>query len=1457
MKNLKIFWLLMALCLLMVTTALADVRPPVEVRVLGEPRALVPGQPYQGQLELVTDMMGDFTDFRFEGEGWRQSRLDVPDNVFLNKSGRLVIDFELEADAAAGPLEFVFEFDGYSVRESLDLSQAHLKRMTTNGEVSAIRDDGSVSPAGLEHRSLPVPVVEPAAKAADDDEDDPTATVNRTIRVHGRFTYQRSDGVTIGADAVWVRVYDEDIFGDDQLASVVTDAYGYYDVNIDTGDAGETNPDLYVHFQSSNAQVNVKDATWGNTYTWATGTNDNYSGSTWNVGSLQPSDEGEHPALHILTDLARTWRWTINHEGYNTPTVDCQWPDGTSGAWYNGQIHISSGREWNEATHTHEYGHHWIGNYAVQIAPDYCNGICDTPTCGHCIWCQETDHDAFSEGWPNWYADVLTRSYAGDYGIASLFTRNQENLNTCGGVLDDPLLTEGFLGALMRDIEDGTNDDHSQYPGFADVMSWGTNEIFDVVDFDHSTTPMGFLNDFKARYPSSREPLWETAKNCGYEIDVTAPGAATGMASSHSTVGDSPDPTVYYSWTIPYDDASGIAGYGIYISGAPGMPSSVQDIGDVSSYTTPALAPGTYYFNLRAVDRAGRWSGSYAYFGPVTIRAAEPSDLTYRTSGTWDYPVVPRNDATASAGAAAVSPTLDGNLSTTRWNVIGTNQGESSTSVGFQTRLYVDNVYRMAWSWNPIGAGGNFYGANSSAFSVIGGRHTFEARYDATDLVPEENENNNVYAHQFIWTPLELAANTPVVRVTPPELTGGWDSVVDGQPKYYNCDGLAPASLGWWNAIAIHAVANDDDYDIRLHEPTTGSENGFGANLGFSSRAAGCLDAVLFNRNVAGSVYYNGGVLNWGDDTGNYIAEHVTSVGMAFGDSVDVAFAADDFIILREFYVAADDTGYVSITVDIDPADGPVYVQRLDRFFETGTLYNTQVTTDAVTGRARLDFHTGDIGYNCLVIYRDPKDGNAALNTTVEIQQTPPDFTPLLASGWHAPLVPRPADDGLPGGVALPDTLFGNVASTYLNIAVENDSPTGGTPLLGRVFLDGVNTWWLSWGNFPANGYSLFNWANSWTVRGGRHTLDIRLDPLDAVEEIWEDNNIYGEQYVWSPLDVALNNRVTRSMPPDRVGGWDEITSGEILWYNCDGLRVPSRSTWWQAMAVMPGFGTDVDLRLHERLDGTKDGFGGNMAYSGWGMESSDFSIVNYNYATHVGYDVGVLNIAGNGSYRADHAGSNLIGTDPVGATGTYTIPAGAIIDLHEVNLSAGAMAVHVVDEGGGVDWGVSLMPPGVEFLSKSDAIASAWSAGPGEDEQLANVTISTAGYHCLVVWKAKSGDLAKTGSYHLAFGHGASAAPDQIVPQVTGLQNVYPNPFNPQTTIVFDLAKPASTDIAIYDLKGALVTTLRRESLGVGRHEVVWRGLDDRGQRVASGVYMVRMQAGDYSEMKKLMLVK
>jgi hypothetical protein len=74
----------------------------------------------------------------------------------------------------------------------------------------------------------------------------------------------------------------------------------------------------------------------------------------------------------------------------------------------------------------------------------------------------------------------------------------------------------------------------------------------------------------------------------------------------------------------------------------------------------------------------------------------------------------------------------------------------------------------------------------------------------------------------------------------------------------------------------------------------------------------------------------------------------------------------------------------------------------------------------------------------------------------------------------------------------------------------------------------------------------------------------------------------------------------------------------------------------------------------------------------------------------------------------------------------------------------------------------------------------------------------------------------------------------------------VYPNPCNPRTTIWFELPRSAQASVTIHDLAGRLVRTLRRGPLAASRHQVVWDGISDRGDRAASGVYVVRLTTSD-----------
>jgi hypothetical protein len=93
--------------------------------------------------------------------------------------------------------------------------------------------------------------------------------------------------------------------------------------------------------------------------------------------------------------------------------------------------------------------------------------------------------------------------------------------------------------------------------------------------------------------------------------------------------------------------------------------------------------------------------------------------------------------------------------------------------------------------------------------------------------------------------------------------------------------------------------------------------------------------------------------------------------------------------------------------------------------------------------------------------------------------------------------------------------------------------------------------------------------------------------------------------------------------------------------------------------------------------------------------------------------------------------------------------------------------------------------------------------------------------------------------------------------PDLTGLGEIYPNPFNPSTTIPFVLTASANVKLNIFDAQGKLVRTLEDGARPAGMHQVVWDGRDDDGRQAATGVYFVRLVAGSYEMTKKVVMLK
>ena len=103
------------------------------------------------------------------------------------------------------------------------------------------------------------------------------------------------------------------------------------------------------------------------------------------------------------------------------------------------------------------------------------------------------------------------------------------------------------------------------------------------------------------------------------------------------------------------------------------------------------------------------------------------------------------------------------------------------------------------------------------------------------------------------------------------------------------------------------------------------------------------------------------------------------------------------------------------------------------------------------------------------------------------------------------------------------------------------------------------------------------------------------------------------------------------------------------------------------------------------------------------------------------------------------------------------------------------------------------------------------------------------------------------------------SGMPGQPSTQRTGyeLYSNYPNPFNPTTTILFDLPLSQQVRLSIFTVDGRRIATLLEDLVTDGRHQVTWNGRDRSGRLVASGTYFYRLEAEDFVETKRMTLLK
>jgi hypothetical protein len=84
-----------------------------------------------------------------------------------------------------------------------------------------------------------------------------------------------------------------------------------------------------------------------------------------------------------------------------------------------------------------------------------------------------------------------------------------------------------------------------------------------------------------------------------------------------------------------------------------------------------------------------------------------------------------------------------------------------------------------------------------------------------------------------------------------------------------------------------------------------------------------------------------------------------------------------------------------------------------------------------------------------------------------------------------------------------------------------------------------------------------------------------------------------------------------------------------------------------------------------------------------------------------------------------------------------------------------------------------------------------------------------------------------------------------------------YPNPFNPTTTIMFEIGVAGKTQVDIYNIKGQKVKTLFDEEMETGQHSIIWNGKDSNNKNVSSGMYFYKISVNGKQKTKKMIMLK
>ena len=395
----------------------------------------------------------------------------------------------------------------------------------------------------------------------------------------------------------------------------------------------------------------------------------------------------------------------------------------------------------------------------------------------------------------------------------------------------------------------------------------------------------------------------------------------------------------------------------------------------------------------------------------------------------------------------------------------------------------------------------------------------------------------------------------------------------------------------------------------------------------------------------------------------------------------------------------------------------------------------------------------------------------------------------------------------------------------------------------------------------------------------------------------------YSGSGVWiAMLDAGFNNMTHEALVDvDVIARWDFVNNDSVV--SDEPLQMGSGNHGTYTLSALAGFepsrligpayGASFLLAKTENTDWER-----HVEEDDWiaGAEWAD-SIGADIISSSLGYSTGFTNGEPDYSWTEMDGNTTIVarGADIAASRGILVVNSasnGGFVSLPANTLGSPAdgdsvLAIGAVDASG-VRAGFSSVGPSADGQIKPDVMAmgsgviAASPFGSSDYSAVSGTSLScplVAGVAALLlevhpsstnteIMDALRQTASQSGAPNREYGYGivnAVAAANQILSGVRGtpkpsaisLHPAQPNPFNPSTTIRYDIATPSHVNLSIFDVRGARVATLVDETQPAGVKSIVWSARDDRGQALASGVYLCRLEAGGEHQTLKLVLLK